>query len=409
MNEATQQYVRQHADDDVRQLALRGCKDPEVDMSLALQQIQGRQTARRKLPTWAACEGVCFPPHLNMEQCSSEPAARYKAALCRRLLAAHPSPTTLVDLTGGFGVDFTFMSAAFDQATYVERDEQLFAISSANIRLLVATPTTLVCADGTEYFRTVQRATMFFLDPARRDDHGARTYGMADCTPDVLTMKDELLSRSSYVLLKLSPMLDWRKAVDDLGRDCVREVHIVAVGGECKELLVLLSAEGEGMRLCCVNDETVFSVDLSDAASDETDEIWGSPVAGNYLYEPHAAIMKGGCFAALSRRYGVQSVARNSHLFVSPHPVADFPGRMFRISAVATMNKHDLRRTLGDLRRASITVRNFPLSVADLRKRLRLTDGGDTYLFATTLADGSRVLLVCHRSSPPKPSQREGC
>ena len=400
MNEATQQYVRQHADDDVRQLALRGCRNPDVDFTLALQQIQGRQTARSKLPTWAAHEEIVYPPHLNMEQCSSEQTARYKAAVCRRvmnMLDSSNTPQSLVDLTGGFGVDFAFMAECFDHATYVERDTQLFAVSSENLRqLLQSSDTTLdfINADGTTYFPTLDHVTMFFLDPARRDVHGGRTYGINDCTPDVLAIEEKLLQRADFVLLKLSPMLDWRKTVNDLGSAFVREIHIVATGGECKEMLVLLSSVGDGFRLYCVNDDYVFEVS-PDMASLVPFE--GKITDAHYLYEPNAAIMKAGCFGELAHRFGGTPIAHNSHLFLSSNPHPDFPGRKFRINVVTTMNKRDLRIVLSGLKQANITVRNFPLSVAELRKRLKLSEGGSTYLFATTQADGTHILLLCDK------------
>ena len=236
MNEATFNYVRQHADDDVSLLALRGCKDPDVDLPYALQQIEGRQTARQKLPSWAALDAIQYPVHLSMEQCSSEATARYKARLCRRLLEASNfklQTSKLLDLTGGFGVDFIFMSEAFDEAVYVERNDALYQVASANIALLCPHATAL-CADGISVLQQSGHVTVVFLDPARRDDHGARTYGIADCTPNVLDIRQTLLQKADYVVLKLSPMLDWRKAVHDLGEQYVREVHIVSVANECK-------------------------------------------------------------------------------------------------------------------------------------------------------------------------------
>ena len=415
MNQATLNYVHQHADDDVRMLALRGSKDPEVDLAAALQQIQGRQTARRKLPSWAAVDAIVYPPHLNMEQCSSEQTARYKATLCRRLLAVRcdaavshlPSPShpsTLFDLTGGLGVDFAFMSKAFDEATYVERNPQLFAISSENLRLLTPTARCLN-ADGLDVLRQTNHASVIYLDPARRDDHGSRTYGIADCTPNVLKVKDELLEKADFIVLKLSPMLDWRKAVSDLGETFVREVHVVAVGNECKELLLVLSARGEGLRLFCANDNQLFSPLYPElSASSEQAPHSVSPahtahtesLTGAYLYEPNASIKKAGCFAAVAQAFGVVQLAPNSHLFVSDSLVNDFPGRRFQISAVSSMNKRDIKQQTAELKQANITTRNFPLSVAELRKRLKLSDGGDTYIFATTLANGDHVLLMAH-------------
>ncbi len=451
MNEATLQYVRQHSDDDVRMLALRGCKDADVDLPLALQQIQGRQTARHKLPTWAANDGIMYPPHLNMEQCSSERTARYKADLARRLLPLRPTnatdkrphtdiplPTTLIDLTGGFGVDFAMMSEVFTQAIYVERNSQLYDISSANLRILGRQNVETACADGVEFLsRYTGHANMIFLDPARRDDHGGRTYGIADCTPNVLHMRDELLAKADVVVLKLSPMLDWGKAVSDLGPEQVQEVHIVSVGGECKEMLVVLSARPlVPTRLVCVNDADIFEVsplpshpstftssglpftvsgsplkpDVSPLATDVSPLTSDATVAGSqlyppyseltsplYLYEPNASIMKAGCFAELSQCFGVAALAPNSHLFVSHDFISDFPGRKFLLSTISTMNKRDLKEALRGIAQANIAVRNFPISVAELRRRLKLSEGGSTYIFATTLAEGNRVLLIGSR------------
>lgn len=398
MNEATYNYVRQHADDDVRLLALRGCKDPDVDLPFALQQIQGRQTARKKLPSWAAIDGIQYPVHLSMEQCSSEQTARYKAALCRHF--SHLAPrTSILDLTGGFGVDFAFMSEAFDEATYVERDPDLFAVSSANLALLCPKART-VCADGMDVFRQIDHVTLVYLDPARRDSQGSRTYGIADCTPNVLDIKDELLNKADFVMLKLSPMLDWRKAVQDLGREYVSEVHIISVDNECKELLILLTKAPHGpATLHCVNNDQLFSLPIGpmDPSPISSMSHMGPIRTGSYLLEPNASIMKAGCFSELAAYFGITPIAPNSHLFLSSGPVSGFPGRVFQIMAVSSMNKHDLKTVLRGLTHANITTRNFPLSAVQLRQRLKLSDGGDTYIFATTQADGSRILLVCRK------------
>ena len=399
MNEATLNYVRQHADDDVRMLALRGSKDEGVDMTIALQQIQGRQTARQKLPSWASLDAILYPPHLNMEQCSSEQTARYKADICRRLLQGYTGATSLVDLTGGFGVDFAWMSEAFAEATYVEQNSELFAISSSNFRILNRQVETLN-TDGTDYLHNISHTTMIFLDPARRDSHGARTYGIGDCTPNVLELKDELLQKADVVMLKLSPMLDWRKAVSDLGETYVKEIHIVSVQNECKELLIVM--QKEHVQSCsnnnvhspvvhCVNDGVDFVVPEKILVQ----STFSSPHVSQFLYEPHASIMKAGCFDALSVSFSVYPLAQNSHLFVSDQYVDAFPGRCFQITALSSMNKQELKNSFSDIRQANISVCNFPLSVAELRKKLKLGDGGETYIFATTLADGKRILLIC--------------
>ena len=382
-SEATIAFVRTNADADVRQLALRGTKAPEVDLPFALDQIAGRQTARQKLPSWAAIDGIVYPPHLSMEQCSSEQTARYKA----RLVGTGDS---MVDLTGGFGVDFSFLAQGFSKAVYVERQEPLCAIARENFRLLGLSQAEVVCADATAYLQQMSPTDLVYMDPARRDDNGGRTYGISDCTPDMLALRDLLTAKARRVLIKLSPMLDWRKAVSDIGAQYVREVHIVSVGNECKELLVLMGC-GDGLRLFCVNDDDVFEATSQNAQIAPADHL------PRYLYEPNASIMKAGCFGELARRYAVAPIAPNSHLFVSSDFVAGFPGRSFQIDAITTMNKRDLKETLHGLTQANITVRNFPLSVAELRRRLKLSEGGSIYIFATTLASGDKRLFVCHK------------
>ena len=387
MNDKTRDFIEQNLDADIRQLALKGCRDKDVDIDVAIRQIAGRQTARRKLPSWAALDGILYPPHLNMEQCSSEQTARYKARIC----SSHPSPKTLVDLTGGFGVDFAFMSEAFDEATYVERNSELFAISSANMKIL-APKAKCLNEDGLEVLHRLDHVSMIFMDPARRDNHGARTYGISDCTPNVLEIKDELLQKADVVMLKLSPMLDWHKAISDLGEQYIKEVHIVSVQNECKELLIVMQQQpAEPPTVYCVNDDSVFSYHPSSISSNHISH-HSSLI---YLYEPNASIMKAGCFAEIEQAFEVSQLAPNSHLFASDQAIADFPGRKFRVTAVTSMNKQELKQALKDIRQANIAVRNFPMSVADLRKRLKLSEGGNDYIFATTLTEGKKVLIIC--------------
>ena len=435
INDATRQFVSQHADDDVRLLALQAHATAGIDLPWALDQIRGRQVAQRKVPSWAAVDGIVYPPHLSMEQCSSEATARYKAQLVRRLLdGAAPSPAPLfADLTGGFGVDFSLMAQAARgwRTVYVERNPQLCDLARHNLPLLGLEDAEVVCATADEFLAArLQEGVgdcLFYLDPARRDDHGGRTYALADCSPNVLELLDRLAGRQGgrrRVLLKLSPMLDWRKAVGDLGPQTVSEVHIVLVQNECKELLVLLepgapaacAADGGDdetratapITLCCVNDNQTFR--LPSTAADCAALPYGRPEAGQLLMEPNASIMKAGCFGALSQRFRLAPLARDSHLFV-PSAAPDgasggeggaFPGRVFRIGAVTTMGKRELRHALQGIDRANIATRNFPLKADQLRRRLKLRDGGDTYIFGTTLADGSHVLIVCRKADEQK-------
>lgn len=397
-------FIEANAGGDVRRLALQAGRHPGVDMPYALDQIAGRQAARRKLPSWASVDGLVYPPHLSMEQCSGEAAARYKAGVARRLCAGG----RLVDLTGGFGVDFAFMAEGFASATYVERQERLCDIARHNFALLRLDGVEVVCADGTGYVRQMERADMIYIDPARRDSAGGRTFAIADCTPDVLSLRDVLLEKARLVIIKLSPMLDWRKAVADM-RGSVREVHIVSVGGECKELLLVMGA-GNGLWVHCVNDgdDFVFNAEADSLRHGMAGEGAGCALPGGHDLErivgwrlcvPNASVMKAGCFALLESRCGVREVARDSHLFLSPEAVEGFPGRVFVVERAATMNKRALKEAMRGMEKANIAVRNFPLTADALRRRLKMGEGGDVYIFATTLADRTHVLLLCSKVS----------
>ena len=436
MNQATQDFICQHQDDDVRQLAFLGSKYPEVDMPFALDQIRGRKMARVKLPRWASLEGIIYPPHISMEQCSSESTALYKAELAARLLGlpASSSGTEMkaeneiefVDLTGGFGVDFSYIAARLGvKSMYVERQVHLCEAAKENFGRLGLKNAIVKNGDGIEVLhsfhpkkkdaasaddslgitydqprsllKTNLGLKIIFIDPARRDDAGNKVVSLKDCTPDVTVLQEEMLSKADYVIIKLSPMLDWHRAISELSH--VREVHIISVNNECKELLLVLSVRnmGENLRIYCINDAQSFVCDELDMESSQVKIAPSTLEEMQYLYEPNASLMKAGCFGVLSGRYDARMLSKNSHLFVSQAPIEAFPGRSFRIIAVSSFNKKELKRHLSGITKANIATRNFPLSVAELRKRLKLKDGGETYIFATTLSDESHVLVITEK------------
>ena len=515
INQATIDFIRQHQDEDVRQLAFLGSKYPEVNMPFALDQIRGRKMAHVKLPRWASIEGIIYPPHISMEQCSSEQTALYKAELAARLLGLSVSSSEnekecekasnshfskicefasegavdsefaknedtckkqqilteynkcvnkskekpneedfseeieFVDLTGGFGVDFSYIASRLGvKSMYVERQAHLCEAAKENFERLGLKNVSVKNGDGIEVlhsFHSKKNAAsdslgiteeqsqsllktnlglkLIFIDPARRDDAGNKVVSLKDCTPDVTVLQEEMLSKADYVIIKLSPMLDWHRAVSELSH--VREVHIVSVNNECKELLLVLSARNMGMnmvsgtdlgakhdeklRIFCINDSQSFVCDETEMASSavkiaspdkivSSDRITSPTLGGmQYLYEPNASLMKAGCFGVLSERYDAKMFSKNSHLFVSEESVEAFPGRAFRIIAVSSFNKKELKRQLSGITKANIATRNFPLSVAELRKRLKLKDGGETYIFATTLSDESHVLVITNK------------
>lgn len=384
-------FIDSHRGDDVRTLALQAKKYPAVDMAEAVVQIAGYQIAEKKVPLWAQTAGIRYPQHLSMEQCSSEVTARYKASLV--------SGDTLTDLTAGWGVDCSFLARNFRCADYVERQETLCRIAAHNFPLLGLPHVCIHCADAVEYLQSMEPVDCLFLDPARRDSHGGKTVAIAECEPDVCRLEPLLVEKGKTVMIKLSPMLDMASALRDL--QYVRRIHVVSVNNECKELIILLckapdeeeAAAGEVIISCeqVVNNSVHqhFQFTFSEEKSA------GCPLAesvGNYLYEPGAALLKAGPYRLLATRYGVEKLHPNSHLYTSSGLV-DFPGRRFRVTAVSGFGKKDLKVLLERVEKANLTVRNFPSSVAELRKKLKLKEGGDTYLFATTLASGEKVLI----------------
>ena len=403
MNQATQDFIRQHQDEDVRQLAFLGSKNPEVDMPFALDQIRGRKMARAKLPLWANIDGIIYPPHISMEQCSSESTALYKAELAARLLGLPASSSSeeigFVDLTGGFGVDFSYIASRLGMSSmYVERQAHLCEAAKENFGRLGLKNAIVKNEDGIEVLHSLKELKLIFIDPARRDDAGNKVVSLKDCTPDVTVLQEEMLLKADYVIIKLSPMLDWHRAISELSH--VREVHIISVNNECKELLLVLSARnmGENLRIYCINDAQSFVCDELDMEASQVKIAPSTLEEMQYLYEPNASLMKAGCFGVLSERYDARMLSKNSHLFVSREPIAAFPGRSFRIIAVSSFNKKELKHHLAGITKANIATRNFPFSVAELRKRLKLKDGGEIYIFATTLSDESHVLVITEKA-----------
>lgn len=323
-----------------------------------------------------------------------------------------PVDGAMADLTGGFAVDCSVMAREFRQAVYVEPQKRLCDIAAHNMRVLGLERVRIVNAQAEDFLADLERRgdslSLAFMDPSRRDGEGRRVAAIRDCAPDALGLHRRLLAVCPMVMVKLSPMLDWRKAVRDF-QGAVSEVHIVSVANECKELLLVLRRGRDSqspVRIVCVNDADVVEYTSPQGRDGDDSAVLAQAAERRavlaehqYLYEPNASLMKAGAFAVLARRYGVAPVAVNSHLFVSGDRLEGFPGRGFVIEAVGTMNRRDRSGVIGDLTHANITVRNFPLTVTQLRSRLRLADGGDDYLFATTDRDGRHVLIRARRET----------
>lgn len=385
-------YIREHRTDDVARLALQLSGRNNLDTAYILQQIEGWQRLRTKVPSWAAVDGLRYPPRLALEQCSGEKAARYKADVVERLL---PEGATMVDLTGGLGVDFSFVAKHFREATYIERNVMLAEIAAHNFPLLGLEHAHCLAGDGTELLRTMSTVDLLFLDPARRDAAGRKTVLLEDCEPNVIELLPLFREKAHYVMLKLSPMLDLHRAMSQL--DCTEEVHIVAERGECKDLLLVLNMQQKQMVsptiFCCDEETFSFRVDEESTALPAYASI---PL--RYLYEPNAAILKAGAYKLPAVRFGLQKFHPNSHLYTSDKCIENFPGRTFEVLRYSHFNKQELKAFQGDVRQANLTVRNFPASVAELRKRLKIKEGGDEYWFTTTCGEDEHLLIACKKS-----------
>lgn len=402
-----EEYIITNREADVRSLALK--KVPEgVNALWCLQQIEGYQIAKKKLPHWASVKDLWYPPRLSMEQCSSEQTAEYKQHIVQRLAAQHRH-SQFTDITGGFGVDFSYMAKGFDKAIYVEQQEQLCLAALHNMPLLGIPNAVVRNMDGTTYLEeetarregqdTANYVSIIYTDPARRSVSGRKTIAIEDCTPNIAELQHTILSIATYAVIKLSPMLDITQALRTLKG--VREIHIVSVKGECKELLFVLyskASENDDITCHCANlgtRDSLFSCPLTTNSAPQLLSA-DANMTGMALYEPNASIMKAGVQDKFATAYGLQKLHPMSHLYVSPETAPDdIPARRFRITAVSDFSKSGIKEILGSARQGNLTVRNFPNTVAELRKRLKIKEGGSDYLFATTLSNGKHALIKC--------------
>lgn len=394
-----EEFIAIHLYDDVQAVAL-GNTPAGIDIRHCLQQITGQQASRSKLPTWARTAGILFPARLAMEQCSSEVTALYKQQLVEHLLPK--GRQNMVDLTGGFGIDFTFLAKLFDEADYVERDESLCEIARHNLPLLGLKKAKVHNATCEEFLDEMGDFCLIYLDPSRRDVVGRKVVALCDCSPNIEKLQDKLLDHAPIVMVKLSPMLDIQDTLRRLGH--VSEVHVVSVGGECKEVLLVLSRQKADVTYHCTNITTQTQTFCTNTRNAEPVI---APHPERFLYEPNASILKAGVQDSLCQTYGIKKLHPFSHLFTSTHFIEDFPGRAFVVEDYGGFAKKELKRLLADISQCNLTVRNFPASVAELRKRLKLREGGSCYLFATTLGDGSHALLRCKQQFTVKSEESE--
>ena len=433
INESTQQYIAAHSEDDVSHLALHPSKDPQVDMAVALQQIAGRQKAKEKLPEWYATEGILYPKKVSMEQCSSSQTAEYKASLMEG--------DSFADFSGGFGVDTAAFAKKFTNGYYVEPQQELCELFQHNCNVLDINNVDIINGTMEDNLAAIKSVDMIYLDPSRRDEHGRRVVSLADCTPNLLEWKSVLLERCNILMVKISPMIDIYQTLRDLPETYA--VHVIAVEGECKEVVFLLTKNASVNGMCsdakfCVSTTgtnerdipttdtnernipttdttttgttitapTIIAVDIHKTATtcvqtalqiERTTPPRIATELGTYLYEPNAAVMKAGIFNALSEQFQIAKLAKNTNLFTADELHEDFPGRVFRIEAVHEFHPRKTAKELSHLTSASIAVRNFPLTAEELRKVLKIKDGNAGYLFGCTLWNDKKSIIACSK------------
>lgn len=387
-SEAELAFIQKHRSEDVTKLVLKSGTFKDVDVKKLVPQILSRQKAAKKLPEWSSHTEIVFPQAVSVEQSSSQATARYKSSLIEG--------KTLADITGGMGIDSYYLSKNFQEAHYFELQESVAATARYNFDLLQAGNIQVHHEDSIEGIKKLNNGVNWiFADPARRDANRQKVVLLSDCAPDIKSHLPELLDCAPHILLKTSPLLDIDLAVQEL--KFVSEVHVVGYEDECKELLFVIDKTHTDneftikARVIGQDGVPIYSLDLSKQKEQAATVAYSEPLA--YLYEPHAAMLKAGAFKYISQHFNVKKIAAHSHLYTSKTLVADFPGRIFEIIGVCKPDAQEINTYVTD-KKANLTIRNFPAKIDDLRKKWRLKEGGNFYLFATTFFNQKKAIVV---------------
>lgn len=382
-----QTYIRQHENDDEKQLVLKHREILGLPSSSIAEQIIGRRKARTKIPTYYNTAGIIYPPGVNLEQSSSEETATLKGKL---LLHHTRHQNVLVDLTGGFGVDSYFLSKVFKRVRYIDKNGALMAIARHNHQVLAASNISHELNDADTFLHSFDgEADCFFIDPSRRSTTSQKVFKLADCEPDVTKIQSVMLEKARHVMIKTSPLLDISQGLRELDR--VTEVIVVAVDNECKEVLFVLDNTHEGEpAITSVHLQRGGSEEFSFTLSDEKNATAEFSSVQEYVYEPNAALMKAGAFKIISSHYSIPKLHASTHLYTSKELLTEFPGRIFQVESIL---KHDTKVVQQSFKdgKANVVTRNYPLPAEELRKSLRLKDGGNQYLLAFTSSEGKQL------------------
>lgn len=394
LDKNTKDFIETHLLDDIRKLALKSDKYPNINMPFALQQISGKQKAKTKLPSWYKQTDILYPDHLAMEQCSSELTALYKVSLLDK-------GNTFADLTGGFGIDFSFIAPKFEKSIYIEKQTELANIAKHNFKILQLQKSVIIEDDSIQFLSNYdQSIDTIFIDPARRNLSGKKTVLIKDCTPDLKQIDLLLNKKAKTTMIKLSPMLDITQACNIITN--ISDIHIISVNNECKELLFIKKTKKESITIIhCVNILSNKKKQIFNFTKDEENALQISYTSDikKYLYEPNSAILKAGAYKSIANRFNIQKLNSNSHLYTSDSEIKDFPGRKFVVEKEIQPNKNEVKIMLKNITQANITTRNYPITAQELKKKLKLKDGGNHYLFATTLSNEKKVLILCQKLS----------
>lgn len=386
LHKDVQEFLEENYREEVSKMLFKGSPFPDVDARELGVQLTGKRKAEKKLPTWFKTRGILYPPTLNLEQTSSETTAAYKASLMQGKV--------VIDVTGGFGIDSYFFSKRFKKVIHCELNEELSEVAGHNFKVLGAENIQTFQGDGIQII--VNSSEIFdwiYIDPSRRDDAGGRVFQLSDCLPNVPEYLDLLLQKSDNILIKTSPLLDLKAGLRELKN--VDEIHVIAVENDVKELLWIIRKEpSEKIRIKTINFRKKGDQVYENFMGEQMVVDLSPPLS--YLYEPNAAVMKSGLFEAVGADFSLLKLHPNSHLYTS-NELKDFPGRRFRIIQMLPFKKRKLKAALG-FDKAHISTRNFPESVATLRKQLKLKDGGDHYLFFTTGMQEEKMLLICKKA-----------
>ncbi|EDP70617.1 hypothetical protein FBALC1_07658 [Flavobacteriales bacterium ALC-1] len=386
LNTEIQEFIDANLKSDISILLLKGIPFNNVEAKTIIEQIEAKKRCEKKLPTWYTTKNIYYPNKLNIEQTSSEVTAKYKASLV--------SGKSLIDLTGGFGIDAYYFSKHIESITHCEINTELSDIVKQNYKTLNVSNIACKNESGIDVLKQLDELfDWIYIDPSRRDDSKQKVFLLSDCIPNVKTFQNLFLKYAQQVMVKTSPLLDLTATLSDL--KYVKEIHIVAVNNEVKELLWILERDYDGdaiIKTVNLQKENIQNFEFNFKNEPSSQAIYSEPLS--YLYEPNVAILKAGAFNTISELLNINKLHKHSHLYTSDK-IIDFPGRRFKIENRLPFNKKVFFKE--KITKANITTRNFPLSVNDIRKKLKVKDGGNLYLFFTTNLNNEKIILVCSK------------